>query len=241
MSSIPFLLKYERRAALAPEELADLDALLEPPRTVPIHGDLVRQGERPDHSVVLLSGLAGRNHSFRDGGRQFSQLHVAGDFVDLHSFLLNTMDHSVTALTESQVAHVPHERLKRMTSRSPRLARLLWLDTLIDGAVHRQWIARMGRLSSVANFAHLLCELHERYGLVDMVRDDGFDLTLTQADLADVLGLSAVHVNRIVQELRASGAVTWDGRRLTVLDWSRLVGMAEFDPTYLQLELHDIG
>ena len=171
-----------------------------------------------------------------DGGRQITAINVPGDFIDLHGFLLKTMDHSLVALSDITVATVQHVALKRMTEECPRLARALWLETLIDAAIHRQWLVAMGRRSGLSHLAHLVCELYLRLQAVGQTGDLSFDLPLTQNVLGDALGLSTVHVSRLISELRAEGVVQWSGGRIDILDWRRLAEIAEFDPTYLRLQ-----
>ncbi len=232
--------KLERRAVLTEAEKAVLAELPMHPGFVGMKHDVVRQGGGPTESTLLVSGMCARYHVFADGKRQFTQLHVPGDLVDLHSFLLTTLDHGVLALSDCEIASVPHWAIKNVADAHPRLTRALWLDTLVDGAVHRQWLARMGRQSSAANLAHLICELCARLQFVGLGGSDGFDLPLRQEDVADLLGLSPVHVNRVLQELRASGMVSWEHQHVQILDWDRLSAMAEFDPSYLQLEPHEL-
>jgi CRP-like cAMP-binding protein len=160
---------------------------------------------------------------------------VLGDFVDLHSFLLGKMDHGVVALTPCRVGVVPHEELRAITERYPHLTRLLWLSTLIDGAIHREWLVAMGRRSALGHTAHLICELFLRLQAVGQVDGTTMQLPITQAELGDTLGISTVHVNRVVQELRNQGLITWRGEKLTIDDWDALRNAAEFDPTYLHL------
>ncbi len=198
--------------------------------------DIVSQGARPTSSQLLVEGFAGRYKILANGSRQITAVHIAGDFMDLHGFLLKTLAHGVFALSDCRVAVIEHETLRRITETAPHLARLLWLDTLIDGSVHREWLVAMGRRSSEAQLAHLLCEIFTRMQVVDRVDGYSFDLPLTQAELADVLGLSVVHVNRTLQKLRRQGAVTWDGVRVRIDDWAKLTAIADFDPGYLCLD-----
>ncbi len=214
-----------------------LDGAVVKPRLVNRGEDIVREGDRPTESILLLDGFAGRYNLLRNGKRQITAIHVPGDFVDLHSFLLHRMDHGVVALTDCRTGAVPHEILRNITERHPHLARLLWLSTLIDGAIHREWLVAMGRRSSLGQMAHLLCELFLRLQVVGRTERNSFRLPLTQAELGDALGLSTVHVNRVLQELRKEGVIIWRGETLVVKDWPRLQQIAEFDPTFLSLEV----
>lgn len=136
---------------------------------------------------------------------------------------MKQMDHGVVALTDCVTANAPHIRLiGAITERHPHLGRLLWLDTIIDAAIHRQWLVAMGRRSGLGHLAHLVCELYLRLQAVGQTGDLSFDLPLTQNVLGDALGLSAVHVSRLISELRAEGVVQWSGGRIDILDWRRL-------------------
>jgi CRP-like cAMP-binding protein len=184
---------------------------------------------------LLVKGFAARYKVLQSGKRQITAIHVAGDFVDLHGFLLKKMDHAIVALTPCTIATVAHDTLREITERHPHLARLLWLSTLIDSAIHREWLVAMGRRSAREHMAHLFCELYLRLQLVGLTKDNSYEMPITQAELGDTLGISTVHVNRVVQELRGDGLITWRGNRLTVDDWDRLQEVAEFTPTYLSL------
>lgn len=232
----PLITKLERRDRLSDEEKRVLDGAVAQVRTFPPRTDIVQEGSRPAHSCLLLDGFAARYRVLEGGKRQITALHVAGDFVDLHSFLLKTMDHGVLALTACRIALVPHEALRRITDDHPHLTRLLWLSTLIDAAIHREWLATMGRLSAAQNLAHLVCEMFTRLGVVGLTSGRTLRLPLSQPEVGDVLGLSTVHVNRVLQELRGLGLLAWQGDAVAILDWDGLARFAEFDPTYLHLE-----
>ena len=228
--------KLTRRDIVSATEIAALAEVLEPPRKVDAGVDIVLEHAFTDHSILLLSGFTARYSTLADGRRQITEINVAGDFVDLHSLLMKQMDHGVVALTDCVTANAPHIRLIDITERHPHLGRLLWLDTIIDAAIHRQWLVAMGRRSGLGHLAHLVCELYLRLQAVGQTGDLSFDLPLTQNILGDALGLSAVHVSRLISELRAEGVVQWSGGRIDILDWRRLAEIAEFDPTYLRLQ-----
>lgn len=232
----PLLLKLEQRDHLSDDEKRVLDSAISRVRVVEADEDIVREGDQPTESILLLDGFAARYKIFSNGRRQITAIHVAGDFVDLHSFLLKTMDHGVLALTPCRIAAVPHATLEKITDEYPHLTRLLWLSTLIDGAIHREWLTTMGRLSATAHLAHFICELFLRLRAVGRTEGDTIQLPLTQAELGDTLGLSTVHVNRVLQELRKEGLIRWQGDALTILDWKRLKEVGEFTSTYLNLQ-----
>lgn len=231
----PLIDKLGRRDDLTASEIDVLMDVLEPPRRISAGRDFVVEHSRPGHSTLLLEGFAARYSTLADGGRQITEITIAGDFVDLHSLLMKQMDHGVVALTDVMIANAPHEKLKAVTEKHPHLTRLLWLDTIIDAAIHRQWLVAMGRRSGLAHLAHLLAELYLRLEIVGLAGDYIFSLPLTQTTLGDALGLSAVHVNRLVADLRSEGLVNWSHPRVEIIDWPRLLELAEFDPAYLRL------
>ncbi|MBD2747536.1 Crp/Fnr family transcriptional regulator [Microvirga sp. BT688] len=235
----PLILKLEQRDQLSDDEKRALDNAISRVRVVEADEDIVREGDRPNESSLLLDGFAARYKLVSNGRRQISALHVAGDFLDLHSFLLKTMDYGVLALTTCRIATVPHATLEKITDEFPHLTRMLWLNTLIDGAIHREWLTAMGRLSATAHMAHLICELYLRLKVVGRAEGDSVQLPITQAELGDTLGLSTVHVNRVLQELRKEGLIRFQGDALTILDWERLKKVGEFTPTYLSLQNED--
>ncbi|HVV94233.1 MAG TPA: Crp/Fnr family transcriptional regulator [Hyphomicrobiales bacterium] len=227
--------KLELRDHLSAEEKQIIRDMVGPARLVRSDFDIVCQGDHPSESTLLLEGFTFRSVYLKDGQRQITSIHVPGDFVDLHCFLIKQMDHNITALTPCRIAKVPHATLQRISETQPHLTRMFWLSTLIDAAIHRRWLAAMGRQSALAHAAHLLCELYVRQNEIGLVDGASFRAPLTQVKLADALGLSHVHTNRVVQELRERRLVEWLGDRVTVLDWDGLAGLAEFDPTYLSL------
>ena len=232
----PLILKLEQRDQLSNDEKRALDNAISRIRIVEGDEDIIREGDRPTESSLLLDGFAARYKIVSNGRRQISALHVPGDFLDLHSFLLKTMDHGVLALTPCRIATVPHATLEKITDEYPHLTRLLWLNTLIDGAIHREWLTVMGRLSATAHMAHFICELFLRLQTIGRTDGDTIQIPLTQAELGDTLGLSTVHVNRVLQELRKEGLIRWQGDALTILDWERLKAVGEFTPTYLNIQ-----
>lgn len=236
MPATALIRKLEQYDRLSDPERQLLERALVRHRAVAEQEDLVREGDRPTESLCLLTGFAARYNVLRNGKRQITALHVPGDFVDLHSFLIKTMDHSVMALTPCTVGVVPHEVLYAITETQPHLARLLGVHVAVDAAIHRQWIVCIGRQSAREHAAHFLCEMFLRLQVVGLTEGSSFRLPLTQAELGDTLGLSTVHVNRVVQELRKEGLITWRGDTVGIEDWPRLQEAAEFDPTFLCLE-----
>ncbi len=229
---IRYLLRHDSVSA---EEERALDGAID--RTVSFRAgeEIVLEDSRPSESCLMLSGFSARCHVLESGKRQLTALHIPGDFLDLHSLLLKVMDHGVVALTDCQIARVPHDRLRKITEEYPHLTRLLWLSTVIDAAIHRAWIVAMGRRSAVGQMAHLLCEIFLRMQAVDLTDGYSFTFNVTQGEVADMLGRSTVHVNRTLQFLRKKGIVIWRGNTVVIEDWERLQAVADFDPTYLSL------
>ena len=203
---------------------------------VPADRTVIRHHTELSNSVLLLDGWMARAKDLPSGERQLAELHVAGDFVDLHGFTLKHLDHDVISITRCRIAYVPHERLKEMTERFPHLARLYWLMTNIDAAIHREWTLSLGRRSALSRMAHLFCELNLRLELGGLTADNSYGFPLTQIELGECLGLTAVHVNRTLQELRRHGLIELENRQLRILDLEGLKDVADFDASYLYLD-----
>lgn len=230
------LMTLEARDGMSAAERDIVDEIIRSLRSVPARTDIVAEGDAPKHSCLMLSGLSARYNMIGDGKRQISAIHIPGDFVDLHSLLIKPMDHSVGALTDCTIAQVPHEVLRDLSASQPHLTRMLWLLTVVDAAIFRQWLVAAARLQAESRIARFFCEMHVRLSVVGLARDLEFDLPITQTDLGDAMGLSQVHVNKSLQKMRREGLVSWAGMRVRLLDWPRLQAMSEFDPTYLNLE-----
>jgi CRP-like cAMP-binding protein len=229
------LRKLESIAPLAPEEKAALLRLPLRLKTVATHQDIVRAGDSPSESCLIVAGFACRYILTADGKRQILSFHIAGDIPDLQSLHIDVMDHSLATLVPSSLAFIQHSDLRTFMRSHPRLGDLFWRDTLIDAAVFRQWMVGLGRRSAHGRIAHLLCELLVRLRAIELVEDHAFMLPVTQAELGDAFGLSTVHVNRVLQDFRSDGLITLHGGSLKVLNWERLQKAGEFDPTYLHL------
>jgi CRP-like cAMP-binding protein len=225
----------ERRDELSDAEKATIEAF--PHRVQSFQGgqELVAEGSRPSESCLVLTGFTARAQFLSDGGRQISAVHVPGDFVDLHCFLLKTMDHSIVAIRQCTAAYIPHSSIGAAIAALPHLGRLFWLSTLIDAAIQRAWITSIGRRPPAQQIAHLLCELHERLSPLGLVKDGSFEFPPTQTDISDMVGLSLVHVNRTIQELRAKALVAWSSHVVKIPDLERLEAFCDFDPSYLNL------
>src|SRR3569833_2673446 len=190
---------------------------------------VIRHGQQLNQSPLLLEGWMARAKDLPTGQRQMAELNIPGDFVDLHGFTLKRLDHDIIAITRCRVAVVPHDRLEEMTERFPRLTRIYWFMTNVDAAIHREWTLSLGRRTALARMAQLMCELNVRLGIAGLAEECSYDFPLTQVELAECLGLTAVHVNRTLQELRRSGLGELQNRRVTILNLGALKGGAEFD------------
>jgi CRP-like cAMP-binding protein len=197
---------------------------------------VIREGEELNESILLLSGWLGRAKDLSNGQRQIAELHVAGDFADLHAFTLKRLDHDVISITRCRLGMVPHERVRELTEDFPHLARIYWLMTNIDAAIQREWTLSMGRRSAIARMAHLFCELDVRLAIVGLAENHSYDFPLTQVEIGECLGLTSVHVNRTLQELRRRGLLELQARRLQIYDLTALKNLADFDPAYLYLD-----
>jgi CRP-like cAMP-binding protein len=185
----------------------------------------------------VLDGWLHRYKIVEDGSRQIFAFHIAGDVPDLQSLHLRIMDHSLAALVPSTVAFIPHQDIRDLIRGFPRLADVLWHDTLIDAAIFRQWMLGMGRKQAAERIAHLLCEMFVKMRAVGLTTGYTCKFPLTQTAIADALGLSTVHVNRSLMELRGEGLITLEKQKLTILNWQELQGYGQFDPLYLHMDV----
>jgi CRP-like cAMP-binding protein len=229
--------KFERRAAL---DDSDCNALRSLPHRVQNYEPgryVVREGAHVDESALILSGLAFRHKITADGGRQIVSIHVPGDFVDLEGSLLQIADHNVQALTRCEIARIPSRDIVALIDGHPRVARAMWIDTLVDGSIFREWIMNVGRRDARQRLAHLLCEFARRMQVAGLGDTAGYRLPMTQEQLADATGLTPVHVNRTLKSLEADGLIVREKRFVHIPDWERLREMSGFNELYLHLEL----
>ena len=196
---------------------------------------VVREGDAPTHSCLVISGFAVRHKIMGDGARQIVNVHMAGDMVDLQNSLLRTADHNVQALTTMKAAFIPREAIIELAFARPAVGKALWLETLIEGSIAREWIANVGRRNSVARIAHLLCEFAYRLDAVGIGKECNYELPMTQEQIADTVGLTAVHVNRTLKGLDTAGLTTRSKRSVRINDLARLAEVGDFRSTYLHL------
>ncbi len=217
----------------------DCDAILAMPHTLKTYHQstyVVRQGEPSRHSCdLILDGFAYRQKLTAEGARQIVSIHLRGDFIDLQHLFLNIADHNVQALTELSVVAIDRCALQELVTARPNVARALWIDALIDSSIHREWVTNVGRRNARARIAHVLCEVWLRMQAAGYADAKGFRLPLTQEQLADVVGLTTVHVNRKLRSLQAEGIVNREGRYITSDDWNALATAGDFNALYLHL------
>lgn len=202
-------------------------------KEVAAHNPIVREGERPVQCCLLIDGFLCRSKTTDAGKRQILSIHITGEIPDLQSLHLHVMDHDLTALSRCTVGLIPHDALRTVTRERPTVAEALWRETLIDAAVFREWIVNVGRRAAVVRLAHLLAEIGTRLQAMDLAPGDRFELPMTQLDIADALGLTPVHVNRVVQELRREGLLELRKHSVSLPDLPRLKELGDFDDLYL--------
>jgi CRP-like cAMP-binding protein len=232
----PFVRKLEIGAELSDEDRQRLNGLNCQIRLIGGREDLTKEGDRPENVHVVLSGFACRYKVLRTGERQIMAWLVPGDMCDLHVSILGEMDHSIATLGPCMVAFIPRRAIEELTHGGGALNRALWWATLVDEATLREWLVNMGRRPADRQMAHLFCELLVRLQSVGVATENGYEFPPTQEELADTLGLSTVHVNRMLQQLREDGLLTLTGKKLTILDRERLEEFADFNPNYLHLK-----
>ena len=229
--------RYEKRAPLSNEARAAFLALPYKLKSYNRHMHLVSEGERSDSAQLILDGLVYRHKVTADGRRQILSVHMRGDFIDLDASLLGVADHNVQALEQCIVAEVPRAALADLIARHGTVAHAMWIDTLIDGSVYREWVLNVGARDSRKAMCHLLCEIGRRLEFVGLADKGHFRLPMTQEQLADCLGITAVHTNRTLRDLDKAGVLIRRDRFIEVPDWAKLAEMAGFNETYLHLDL----
>ncbi len=232
----PLVRKLGSIASLSFDERQAILNLPAKVRTLGPHHDIVRDGDRPSQCGLVLEGWVCRYKLLSQGRRQITAFHVSGDLPDMQSVHLSVVDHGIATVGQAVVAFIPHEPLRVVLAKFPGLAATLWRDTLVDAAIFREWVVNVGRRSAYQRLSHLFCEMYVKQAAVGLAQDHCCPLPLTQVDLADATGLTSVHVNRTLKEMRQNGLITLQGGRLTVHDWAELTSVAGFDRTYLHVE-----
>lgn len=220
-----FKLSEDERAALEklPIQLSDIRA----------DQEIVREGDRPSRCFAVLEGFACTFKVTGEGKRQIVAFHVPGDMPDVQSLHLEVLDITIATLTRCKIGFIQHETMRDLCARFPRLAGALWRDTLIDAAIFREWVTNVGRRQAYGRMAHILCEWIVKMRAAGLAEDHTCELPMTQTELADATGMTTVHVNRTLMELRRDGLINLKGSKLTALDWEGLKQAGDFDPAYL--------
>jgi len=197
---------------------------------------MVRERELATQSCVMLAGYSIRSKLTAAGHRQIVSIHMKGEVVDLQNSMLKVADHSVQMLTQGKVAMIPREAIIRLTLERPKIAHAMWIDTLVDASIFREWIANVGRRDSRTRLAHLLCEFAIRLRLAGLGEDTHYELPMTQEQLADATGMTSVHMNRTLKALEKEGLIARPNpRSIFIGDWRKLAEVGEFDTNYLHL------
>ena len=229
-------LTNRRGVELSPQERAILEGTVSDTRVVQARHTVVEPGEVVTTSTLLVKGFMSRYIDGPTGLRQLVAVHVAGEFVDLHAFPMRELDHSIATLTDAKVAVVPHASLQKALDGREELARKLWFSTLLDAALHRAWLFRVGRLDGVGRVAHFFCEMHARLDAAGETQGLQFQLPMTQEEVGEVCGLTSVHVSRVLRQLREAGLLSFRGGLAEIGSQERLAGRGHFNPQYLYLK-----
>lgn len=236
----PFLDKLTYRTKLGAEDRA---AILELPFTVKTlerNQFVVRERELATQSCLMLSGFSIRSKLVATGNRQIVAIHMKGEMVDLQNSMLKVADHSVQMLTSGKVAMIPREAINRVTLERPTIGHAMWIDTLVDASIFREWIANVGRRDARTRIAHLLCEFSLRLKSAGLGDETGYELPMTQEQLADATGLTSVHVNRTIKALQKEGLIERPNpRSIYIGDWRKLADAGDFDSNYLHMQQDD--
>jgi CRP-like cAMP-binding protein len=221
--------KLRQHSELPNEDIEALRSIVTSVKNLPADSPIVREGDLSTQCCVILSGFAYRSKVSEDGKRQILSFHIAGDMPDLHGLVLERMDHDLTTLSKARLGFIDHDAIERTLSTRPVLARALWRESLVDAALFRQWIVNLGTRSASGRMAYLIAELRQRLGAMDMIANEQFDFPVTQSMLADALGVSAVHVNRVLQAFRTQGILDLKRNIVTLGDFEKIVKLSGFD------------
>ena len=236
----PLIRKLAYRQRLSTEDRAAIRALPHSVKRFEPHHYIVRERDAATHSCLMVSGFSVRHKIVGGGHRQIVAIHMKGEMVDLQNSLLGTADHSVQMLTVGQVAMIPREEVVRIAFERPAVGKALWIDTLVDGSIFREWIANIGRRDARSRIAHLLCEFSLRLQHAGLSEEGEYHLPMTQEQLGDATGLTSVHVNRTIKALEAEGLISRiSPRAITIGNWKELADAGDFDSGYLHMKGDD--
>lgn len=233
----PLSLRIEAFTRLSREDKAALDRLAtRAVREVAPRRDIIREGEPPRAVRLILEGWACRYKTLPDARRQIVSIFLPGDFCDLNVYILKEMDHNIGALTRVRFTEIGRDAMDALTSNHPRVTQALWWHELVSSAVQREWTLNVGQRTAIERIAHLFVELFLRLQTVGLTRRNSCEFPLTQNDIAEATGLTAVHVNRTLQQLRRDGLIMLERKELTIPDLDRLMDVSMFNPNYLHLD-----
>jgi CRP-like cAMP-binding protein len=196
---------------------------------------IVRESDTPQHSCLMVSGFSFRHKIAGNGGRQIFSIHMKGDLADLQNSLLGTADHNLQALTHVEAALIPVAAIQDIAFSRPAIGRSMWYETLVDASIFREWTLNVGRRDARSRMAHMLCEFALRLETAGLGERCDYELPMTQEQLADALGLTAVHTNRTLMGLGGDGLIERHHRSVKIVDWPGLIKVGDFDPAYLHL------
>lgn len=229
-----WLRRMERRSVLTDDDRETVLSFPGETRSFQSSRDIVRMGDRMDHSCLVMDGMVARFGQTMEGHRQFTAFYISGDMADLHSAVVPIVSAPLQSTLGATIYRIPHENIQKAAERSPTLGRAFWRDCVVDAQVASEWMLSIGRHTALGKVAHLICELSCRYESVGLARHE-FRLPLTQGQIGDALGLTGVHVNRMMRMLHKQGLIEASNQMLRIIDWTGLAAIGEFRPDYLHL------
>jgi CRP-like cAMP-binding protein len=233
----PALRKLEQRAIFSKEDRSAFYSLPISIKTINPQSYIIREQDLAKNCCILISGLAFSSKSVGNGGRQILSINLPGDMLGIQHALLSVADHSIQMMTAGDVAYVPAGAVQELVFNSPAISRAMWIETLVEASIYREWIANVGRRDARARIAHLLCEIAVRLQSAGLMTGSRYELPMTQEQIGDATGLTAVHVNRTLQLLRAEGLITTRKRAIQIEDWKSLSAVGDFSATYLHADI----
>lgn len=228
--------KIESKFPLTAEEKRALQELPVQTQDVKTNQDIVQMGDQPSQCCLLLEGFSCVYKLTIEGKRQIMALHIPGDMPDLQSLHLKVIDINIASLSPCKLGFIQHQDLNLLFERHPRLIAPFWHQTLVDASIFREWLLNVGQREGYSRVAHIICELLLRLDAVGLVENNTFDMPISQAEMADATGMTPVHVNRVLQALRANGLIQSKKKQIAIPDWQNLKEAGEFDSLYLHLE-----